>query len=51
MGKKKKIKKEEKQTLWYFDGIPTYDMTPEERDAELERLKEECDKLTEWPII
>ena len=27
------------------------DMTPEEIDEELQRLKEECDKLTDWPPI
>ncbi|MBT9768916.1 hypothetical protein GPK74_02875 [Coprococcus catus] len=27
------------------------DMTPEEREEELQRLKEECDKLTDWPPI
>ena len=37
--------------LSYLDIVPTYDMTPEERNAELERLKEESDKLTEWPHI
>ena len=27
------------------------DMTPEEREEELQRLKEESDKLTDWPPI
>ena len=27
------------------------DMTPEEREEELQRLKEESDKLTDWPEI
>lgn len=36
----------------YLDVIITRpDMTPEEREEELERLKEECDKLTDWPEI
>lgn len=33
----------------YVDAILSYDMTPEELDKELDRLKEESDKLTEWP--
>lgn len=28
-----------------------FDLTPEEDDLLLERLKEESDKLTEWPEI
>ena len=27
------------------------DKTQEEREEELQRLKEECDKLTDWPPI
>ena len=27
------------------------DMTPEEKAKVLQRLKEECDKLTDWPPI
>lgn len=27
------------------------DLTPEEREEELKRLKEESDKLTDWPEI
>ena len=33
------------------DSIITPDMTQEEREEELQRLKEECDKLTDWPPI
>ena len=35
--------------LFHVDAILHRDMTPEERDEELKRLKEESDKLTEWP--
>lgn len=33
----------------YVDAILHYDMTPEEREEDLKRLKEESDKLTDWP--
>ena len=36
----------------YMDVIITRpDMTPEEREEELQRLKEESEKLTDWPEI
>lgn len=36
----------------YLDVVISHpDMTPEEREEELERLKEESEKLTEWPEI
>lgn len=36
----------------YMDVIITHpDMTPEEREEELQRLKEESEKLTDWPEI
>ena len=36
----------------YLDVVILYpDMTPEEREEELQRLKEESDKLTDWPEI
>lgn len=36
----------------YLDVVISYpDMTPEEREEELQRLKEESDKLTDWPEI
>jgi hypothetical protein len=31
--------------------ITNPDMTPEEREEELQRLKEESEKLTDWPEI
>lgn len=31
--------------------IMNLDMTPEEREEELQRLKEESEKLTDWPEI
>lgn len=31
--------------------ISNPDMTPEEREEELQRLKEKSDKLTDWPEI
>lgn len=37
--------------IFYWDGIATTDRTPEEIEAELQRLKEESDKLTDWPPI
>lgn len=40
---------EENISFYYLDAIRSYDMTPEEREAELKRLKEESDKLTDWP--
>lgn len=33
----------------YVDAILSYDMTPEEREEDLRRLKEASDKLKEWP--
>lgn len=33
----------------YVDAILSYDITQEEMDNELKRLKEESDKLTDWP--
>ena len=37
---------------FYLDVVITRpDMTPAEREEELQRLKEECDKLTDWPEI
>ena len=39
----------EVKTLFYLDAVLSYDKTPEEREEELKRLKEESDKLTEWP--
>lgn len=36
----------------YLDVVVSHpDMTPEEREEELQRLKEESDKLTDWPPI
>lgn len=36
----------------YLDVVISHpDMTPEEREEELQRLKEESDKLTDWPKI
>jgi hypothetical protein len=40
---------EGKTDFYYLDPILSYDMTPEEREADLKRLKEESDKLTDWP--
>lgn len=34
--------------LFYLDAIIHKEMSPDERDEELKRLKEESDKLTEW---
>ena len=34
--------------LFYIDAVLNYDMTPEEREKDLKRLKEESDKLTDW---
>lgn len=34
---------------YVVDAILSYDMTPEELDKELKRLKEASDKLTDWP--
>ena len=34
--------------LYYIDAIFNYDMTPEEREEDLSRLKEESDKLASW---
>lgn len=36
----------------YLDVVITrQNMTPDEREEELQRLKEECDKMTEWEEI
>lgn len=36
----------------YLDVIVSHpDMTPEEREKEIQRLDEESDKLKEWPEI
>lgn len=36
----------------YLDDIVSHpDMTPEEREEEIQRLKEESDKLKEWTEI
>ena len=34
--------------LFYLDTIISREMSPEEREEELKRLKEESDKLTDW---
>lgn len=34
--------------LFHVDAILHHEMTPEEREIELKRLKEESDKLTDW---
>lgn len=34
--------------FFYLDAILHEDMTPEEREKEIKRLKEESDKLTDW---
>lgn len=39
----------ERDNVKWSDAIIHVDMTPEEREEELQRLKEECDKLTDWP--
>ena len=44
MGRNEKL-----NSLYYFDAILHSKMTPDEREKEIERLKEESDKLTEWP--
>lgn len=41
--------RDKKQVLGYFDGFVPSGLTPEELDKRLEELKEESDKLTEWP--
>ena len=33
---------------YYVDAVLNNDMTPEEREDDLKRLKEESDKLTDW---
>ena len=37
------------KVISYKDVIESKKMTPEERENELKRLKEESDKLTDWP--
>ncbi|MDD6203925.1 MAG: hypothetical protein PUC05_02880 [Firmicutes bacterium] len=44
MEKNNKVK-----SLYYFDAVLREDITPEEREEQLEKLKEESEKLTEWP--
>lgn len=34
--------------LFHVDAILHHEMTPEERETDLERLKEESDKLQDW---
>lgn len=41
----------ERTDVKWRDVITHKDMTPEEREEELQRLKEESDKLTDWPLI
>lgn len=38
-----------KVELFYLDAILDSGLTPEELDERLKRLKEESDKLTDWP--
>ena len=33
---------------FYLDAVLNYEMTPEDREEDLKRLKEESDKLTDW---
>ena len=40
---------EGKTNFYYLDAILSYDMTQEESEAGLKRLKEESDKFTDWP--
>ena len=35
--------------LFYLDAVIHHEMTPEEREKELDELKKESDKLTDWP--
>lgn len=35
--------------LGYYDGLVFTDRSIEELDKEYEKLKEESDKLTDWP--
>jgi hypothetical protein len=37
--------------LFYLDAIIHKEMSPDERDEELKRLKEESDNLKEWKQI
>ena len=37
--------------LYYVDAIMNLEVSPEERESELIRLKEESDKLKEWPKL
>lgn len=41
------MEKKEDNVKWR-DAIIHVDMTPEEREVELQRLKEESEKLTDW---
>ena len=34
--------------LFFLDAILHEDISPEEREKEIKRLKEESDKLTDW---
>lgn len=34
--------------LYYVDAVLNYNMTPEELDKDIKRLKEESDKLPDW---
>ena len=47
--KRKKVRTKRKKTLGYYDGIIFSGLSSEELDKEYERLKEESDKLTDWP--
>lgn len=38
-----------KTDFYYLDALLNYDMTLEELEKDLKRLKEESDKLTDWP--
>lgn len=38
-----------KTDFYYLDALLNYDMTSEELEEDLKRLKEESDKLTDWP--
>ena len=39
---------DENKDFYYLDAVLSNDMTPEEREEELNRLKEESGKLTDW---
>ena len=32
------------------DYVEHVEMSPEDRDKEIQRLKEESEKMTEWPV-